>query len=503
MNFELPPGGTAGGTTGYPMSDSTLADLQKALTAGYGTDVASLSGGGALRVQSLDMTLQATIQENKHFRLFNKLSEMKATATVDEWTEMSGVGGFPGGSTNSETGVINTVTGQYNRRVGQVKYLMTQRQVSYIVTLQNAIVAAQKEEYIAGALQLLTDAEYLLFEGDSSVVPTEFDGIYAQINAGIAAGQVDPGNIIDVQGNALNDQTYVTLASRQIRQAGNFGQATDIYFNTQVQSDFDNNLNPAFRVALTDVGKGGLEVGAPVVGIRTSGGNIMTQEDVFIRDDTSKAPFQLLYPSFVQTIAPASVTVATASNASSRFTTTNGATGNYYWGVAGVNMAGQSVVTWTSQTAISSGQAATLTITQSASATETGYVIYRSRVNGTGGAGNEADIREMLRIPRNTGGSTTTYVDLNADLPGASKAFVLNLSPGMTAITWRKLKGMFKFDLYPSNQMIVPWAQAMFGYLRISKRRHHVVIKNIVPIGSAWKWNGATGTSSVGTGVQG
>ncbi|MFW9605428.1 MAG: hypothetical protein ACMV0I_02555, partial [Pseudomonas sp.] len=43
-------------------SQGEVADLRKALEAGYGTDVASLQGGGALRIQSLDKTMKATIQ---------------------------------------------------------------------------------------------------------------------------------------------------------------------------------------------------------------------------------------------------------------------------------------------------------------------------------------------------------------------------------------------------------------------------------------------------------
>lgn len=52
--------------------------LNKALSAGYGTDVAGLTGGAALRVQSLDKTLMSVIQDNKHFVLFNKLPKAKS-----------------------------------------------------------------------------------------------------------------------------------------------------------------------------------------------------------------------------------------------------------------------------------------------------------------------------------------------------------------------------------------------------------------------------------------
>ncbi len=177
----------------------------------------------------------------------------------------------------------------------------------------------------------------------------------------------------------------------------------------------------------------------------------------------------------------ASVTVdASASDTASKFVTANA--GNYYWAVSGINGSGQSVIVKTAQTAVAAGKKAVLTITASAAGTETGYAIYRSRLNGT----NEAsDFRLMARIPK--AGATTTYTDQNREIPGSTQAFLLNLTPGHTAITWRSLLPLIKFPLYPTNAAIVPWALLMFGYLRISKRRHHAVIKNIVPSSASWK----------------
>jgi hypothetical protein len=109
-------------------------------------------------------------------------------------------------------------------------------------------------------------------------------------------------------------------------------------------------------------------------------------------------------------------------------------------------------------------------------------VIYRSRKNGTNAV---TDVRQMARIPKT--GATTLYVDLNRDIPGTSKAYIMNLSPGSDAITWRQLLPMLKFPLYPTHSAVVPWAQLLFGYLRVAKRKHHVVIKNILPNGSQWR----------------
>lgn len=479
---EVPNG--AQSVTGQ-VSMNEINELQKALTAGYGTDVASLTGGSALRIQSLEKTMLSTIQENKHFRLFNTLAKSNATATVDEWTEQSGVGGFLGGSTNTETGTINEATGDYARQVGQVKYLMTRRQVSLVSTLNNNIVEAEAVEQRNGSIQLLSDAEFLCFEGDAAVVPTEFSGIYAQIKAGVDAGQIGDDHIIDMQGASLNDVTKLNDAAAVIAGFGNFGTPTDIFMSLRTQADFDSGLDPAFRVAL-DNSPNSISLGTPVRGIRTSHGDIKTNPDVFIPDGDHPAskPFQVTHAALATAndgLKPASLAVdATVSDASSQFTAARA--GNYYWMVTGLNAAGQSTGVISSQTAVAAGKKVTLTITASAGGQETGYAIYRSRLNGTN---DPSDFRLMARVPK--AGATTTYTDLNRDIPGTAKAYVLNLTPGDMAITWRQFLPMMKFPLYPTVSAVIPWAQLLFGFLRIGKRKHHVVFKNIVPNGALWK----------------
>jgi hypothetical protein len=490
LNIAMPnlqPGQSS--TTGA-MGFGDIEALTKALSAGYGTDVATLTGGGALRIQSLDKVMASTIQEHHHFRLFNALSKPKATATVDEWTEQNGVGGpFLGGSVNSETGNIANAQGTYNRRVGLVKYLMTLRQVSFVQTLQNTIFDSEAVEQQNGALQLLTDAEFLCFEGDSTVVPTEFDGIYAQLTAGIVTGDIDGSHVLDAGGQALASIPLITTAAANIAGFGNFGTPTDLFMSQLTQSDFDAGLDPAFRVPLTDVAHGGISLGSPVKGIRTSWGDIATKPDVFIRDEIQQMPFAVFNPALAAAnvgLAPTSVTITQAANAASAFSAARA--GNYYYYVVGVSQAGQSTGTVSAQTAVAAGNGVTLTIARSAGAQETGYAIYRGRLNGTNALN---DLRLMRRIP--SAGATTVYVDLNTDIPGTTKAYILNMLPSANAITWRQLLPMLKFPLYPTVSAVIPWAQLMFGFLRISKRRHHVVIKNIVPNGAIWQPFGSVG----------
>lgn len=473
LNAVTPTGAITG-----EMGFGDLNALRKALEAGYGTDVAALTGGAALRIQSLDTTLQATLADNDHFRLFNALAKTDAGATVDEWTEATDQGGFAGGSANGELDVISQAQGVYARRVGLVKYLMTRCEVSFVQTLQNAIVQAEAQENQMGTLRLLRDVEHLCFEGDSSVVPSEFDGIVAQIESLQSADHV-----LDAEAQSLASIDLVNKAAATITGIGNFGKPTDLFMSQLVQADFDTGLDPAFRVSLSGTGQD-IMLGAPVKGIRTSWGDIRTQPDVFIRDGGQQTPFQVRYGAVATANAgnnPNSVTAATASDVSSKFGAAHA--GNYYYAVAAVSKNGESQLVKTTTTAVAAGDKVTLTITPATGGTETGYAIYRSAKNGSNG---NSDFRLVKRIAKGTG-ETTTFVDLNRDIPGTSKAYILNLAPGHHAITWRKLLPLTKFALYPTTAAVVPWALLMFGFLRITKRNQHVVIKNVLPNGAVWR----------------
>lgn len=480
--FPLNANGVAAGS--MPLQAfGDLDQLRKALEAGTATTLSNITGGQALSIQSLDHTLQATLADNSHFRLFNALNKLPAGNLVDEWTEASSQGGFPGSTVNSQTGTITQAQGTYARKYAVVKFLMTMCQVSLAMTLTNNIVDAEATENQMGTLRLLRDVEHLLFYGDSSIVDTEFDGLAKVITD---LGSTD--HIVDAAGNPLSGTGTTGLqsianAASVIGGLNNFGVPTHLFTSPKTAADLDVNLDPAYRVSLNNGAPATL--GTPVRGIVTAQGDIALERDVFLLSEDQQKPFEVYYSATASAnnFAPASVSTAVASDSASKFT--SDWAGNYYYAVTGVNQSGQSVVTKTSQQAIAAGEKCTLTISASAAATETGYVVYRSRKNGTN---TTSDFRYVGKVAK--GGATTTFVDYNADIPGTDKAFVLNMSPGHTAITWRQLLPLTKFNLYPTNSAIIPWAMLLFGYLRVSKRRHHVMIKNILPTSASWNPKG-------------
>ena len=472
---------TSGLSVAGEIGQNELLELQKSLTAGYGTDVSQFTGGTAFRIQSLDTTLKATVQDNAHFALFNALAKPKATAVVDEWTEQTSIGGFLGGTYNDQDGDAMETNGEYARRTGSVKYMMTYRKVPIVLQHQNNMVDAVAIETVNGTKQLLTDIEYGLFENDDTVLPKSFAGLYQQI-AGFQSGS----NIIDMAGAPLNSIDPFSRAAEQVYGYGSFGQLTDVYLPPGIQSDLNMGLDPAFRVAL-DNSPNSVMLGTHVSGLRTSYGNIKTVTDVFIRDERMKKPFE------VRNSIHAAVAVANVSFKPANFTAVAGAgaadsawgsthAGNYYYAVTGLNHNGETAALVSGVVAVTAGQQVTVTITASAGGTETGYVIYRSRKNGTNAL---TDLREMVKVAK--AGATTTFVDKNRVIPGSTRAYALNLKSSDQSIDWKAYLPMMKIPMAAVRSPIIPWLQMICGYLRVTKRAHHIVFDNVVPTGAAWK----------------
>lgn len=484
------PGGampSLGGSTGGALSQ--FDDLQKALQASdYQTDVATLTGGGSLGVQSLDTAMKTTIQENEHFTLFNKLISTNATNIVDEYVRQNGVGGFLGGSTNSQMGTVRSAQGDYSREVGMVKFLMSLRQVGYVLNIGKNIVEATAVEERNGALQLMTDTNYLLYHGNAAASPTQFDGVFKQIDDEIAAGRMSADSVIDMQGTKLNSVEPFSKVNVAVSRYGSWGRSTDVFLPNSVQNDLNTGLDPAYRWS---PGNNNTPVlGGHVEGIRLQNGVLKTAMDTFIHDEAHPmvSPFEVHYAAVAAAnvaFKPTSVTVdASASDAASQFTTSRG--GNYYYAVAAIGAGGEgfTAVVKSSQTAVAAGKKAVLTITASSAGTETGYAIYRSKQDGVN---TTSELRLVKIIAKS--GATTTFTDLNRDIPGTVSVPLLNMGPNADAIGWRQFQPMTKIPLPfgVGGVPVISWFQFLFGYLRVTKPKHHGYVKNILPSNALWR----------------
>jgi len=473
---------------GAPYGEATEA-LKKALEASNGgTDSALYVGGESLGIQSLDNVLKATLQDNQHFVLFNKLISSNAVNIVDFYVTQNSVGGFPGGSSIAQTSVVRSATGDYKREFGQVKLMSQLRQVTHMLEAGANITDPIATEENNGALGILTDIEYLCLHGNKDACPVHFDGILTQIDNHIASGFISAEHVIDMQGTALVSVDQFSQLQATVKRYGAWGTLTDAFVSTGVQADININLDPAFR--WTPDSSNTPMIGGHVDAIRLSGGKLSVTEDTFLIDSDFPMgmPFEVNYAGIAATnaaINPVSVTVdASVSDAASQFTASRA--GNYYYAVAALDNEGKgySQVVKSAQIAVAAGKKATLTITASAAGTESGYAVYRGRLNGTNATN---DFRLMKIIPK--AGATTAYVDLNRDIPGTVSVPCLNMAAGADAIGWRQFGPMGKIPL-PfglGGKMVHSWFQFWYGYLRNTKPKHHGYIKNIVPSNAKWK----------------
>ena len=500
QNMMTGGGNAMNGSMGGTMAE--FEELTKALQASnYETNVAELNQGGALGVQSLDTAMKTVIQENEHFVLFNRLAQSNAINIVDEYSRQNSIGGWLGGSTNTQMGVVRAAQGEYKREVGFVKFLMTLRQVGYVLNIGKNIAEPVAVEERNGALQLLTDANYLLYHGNSAASPTQYDGIITMLEDAIANSEIPDENVQDLDGKALDSIEALSRLQTSVASYGSWGNSTDIFMPYSVQHDLNMSLDPAYR--WTPAGQNTPVLGGQVDGIRLTKGILKTNVDTFIQDETNPMvhPFEVNNSRIADELSGLTPTVdvkPTATNVNNiknptftRFTKNRA--GTYYYVVAGIdgNGKGYSKASTAKAGLIDATNGFNqLTITESSSKAETGYAIYRSvQMKATGSTAPAITEYRLVKVIAKDKSGTTVFVDDNTTIPGTIAVPMLNLTPGADAIGWRQFQPMTKIPLPfgVGGMPVMSWFQFLFGYLRVTKPKHHGYIKNILPKGALWR----------------
>lgn len=465
-------------------------------TSTYETDHAQLTGLGAVRLESLEGQLRAIVEREETFKLFRALKRQPVTSAVHEFAVQTSIGGQPAGAFNSELGTIASEVGEYERRIVFVKYLMTQAAISHVAAVQKGIVNLKAQENANALLRLGRAANWASYHGDSSVAPMQFDGLEATLRSfrggeHVFDFQTQFSDLPDFSQEA-NRQNYVRALVDAIYQGfakviglGNFGRLTHAHLDPLAQVSLDRYLDPAYRVVL-DNNPMALNYGAAVTGIRTSFGNIYTEQDIWIEGNEAM-PNYARYGKVPDT-APGAPSVTAAANvgpvSGSRWTTAKA--GTYFYVVTAIDERGvESMPSTPVSATVAAGGSITLTITPNADRKQTGYAIYRSKRN-PGAAPDLKDFRLVKRIPANSDRTQpTTFVDLDQDVPGSSKIFLLRREP--EALQWVQLLPATQFPLYPTNAAIIPWAVLLYGALMVAIPNHHYLIKNFVPPEAPWK----------------
>lgn len=471
-------------------ADPRIRNIVKSLTSTQaGTQLTGLTGGGAMRVESVEAELAIATVQNPHFVLFNRLFANRHTSwsLIDQQVVQDGIGGFPGSSVANEKATnLPDRNGAYHREVTELKLFAEYGGVTVPTALQGALQQAagavdfnsSEQEIFSALSRVLQSLEWNLMHGDASIDPLEFTGLFPSIKARA------PKNVVDLKGAALNSGSQVSPLAAQLAGFGNWGSPDLLVVSPLVKTDFDAHLESSYRVNL-DQNVPSTVLGALVKGVRYNGlgvGNgILELEPHPFLDEGLGAPVSTFAdPSAItgQAVA-ADPTTAHAADPGSAFLAAHA--GNYFYAVEAwsAGVVSNPVVT-AAAVPVAAGDAVTLTITPSAGGSETYYKVYRGRKGGTN---QPSDMRYIGRVART--GASTTFVDYNTKVPGTSDALMLTSNPNVGAI---RLLQMAPPSKLPLAMTALEYRFVLFyiAALRIATPKKLGVLKNILPSNATW-----------------
>jgi len=454
----------------------SVQELNKALTAGYVSDAASMAGGGALRVESLDSTLKIVSFMMKNIVFYNDIPKSKAYNTVEEYNLLSKYGGN-GGFFIPEGGLPRTEDSNYQRKVQYVKFMGTVREITHPMLLvrpaHGNVVALETKN---GAMWMLQNIERALFNGNAGIISQAFNGLNQQLLAGYSdpttAGDLQPNvatdHVLDLRGKSLTEGLF-SEASRVLLDS--FMYPTHCYLNHVNHRDYNVQFFSKGRYGIP-VGGDDMTTGFDSRKVKTAGGTIQLRPNVFLRIDTT-APSTADNAS--APTAPASAVVTVQSVSTSRgFQASE--YGSYVYSVTAISRNGESAATAGSATAVvaATGSAEVqIVITRGAVSGNDltqGYRVYRTRLeDGPTGV-------PYLCLEVAAAGTTTTFLDGNENLPGLGTAYVGQLDE--TVMSLRELSPMLKFPLATIASSI-RWMQLYYNTPIVFRPRGWVIIKNI------------------------
>jgi len=448
-----------------------LRDLKKALAAGQdvGPVAAGAGVGFPLRVESLERTLKNTTYRMEHVRFWRGIPKGAAFNTVEEFNQIRDYGNLSLNSFMNEGALPEESDSTYSREFSIVKFLGITRRVTHVMSLvkpAHGNVIAQ--ETIAGTMKLLRDIERNLWFARDDLDPVQWKGMEQLIEDGAL-----PENIIDLRGAPLTEDILID-AALTIQDAPNYGTPTHLYLNPKVKADLAKTFFPKSRYDLFSKTDSGL-VGLDVRGFTSPAGDVMFEPDVFISDgdgDDGALP-----AAAVGSVAkaPGTPVLLVASNANAGPVAGSlwgpSDAGTYNWQVVAVNAFGQSAPLDMGSATVAATDSVDLKAGPGLGVAPTYYKVYRT---GNGGAvGTE---RLIARVPAAAMAAAGGFVDLNENLPGTTKAFMIQQNEDN--LKFKQLAPMIKVPLATIDTSI-RWMQLLYGVIQLYTPRRNVIFKNI------------------------
>lgn len=448
------------------MSAGEVNELQKALAAGYGTDSSQFTGGRALIPENLESEVVNVVAQLKEdCKVMNSVKKTPVRSTVHEVNLRTGHGDYRHLSV-AEGGASIDTDQSLERKTFAMKYLQTRRSVTKQMEAAETFEGALASEKLAGVETIIKGAEYQCFHGDSSVVPTEFDGFIASIKKANAADQ----NIINLKGSTLGNYGEKIFDEIAAMVRGKGGFLDKALFPTVLAKDIKEIFadkqrylmnNPIPNLSFKTIPDYGTAIGANIALSGEEAGDDMFFEvkgEVVAEGDSTRRP-----------AAPASVT-ASASGSGSSFTANDA--GDYMYTVHAVNQYGISAGTSiAAAVTVAAGNKVALTITPGSGVAATGFIICRSKKDDT-------KVMEMDKVA-NSGNATTVYEDTNDELPGTASMIFLPKKRFQPVYTFGQLLPACTFPLAPTNTAETPFLVMLYGGLEVRAPKHCGLVKNI------------------------
>jgi len=259
------------------------------ISAGYGFQgPTDQTGGGALRVESLDSSLKVITFTDKHINFWKDIPKSPAYSTVEEYNQLTTYGTQTGGFV-SEGELPYATQSDYVRKAALVKFVGTTRSVSHPMTLVRTMVPdVIAQENSNGIMWMLRQIENGLFWGRS-------DG---RIASGTATEYVEwmgmdklVGNTYDLRNTTFSTTPFTTVVNDLAQTVvDNFGFPTDIYIPFQVLAKINEEFaGTAAQRVILPTQSGNTQVNINIDGLMTQAGRVNLKPTFFLQK-TRSAP---------------------------------------------------------------------------------------------------------------------------------------------------------------------------------------------------------------------
>lgn len=448
------------------VSDNTK--LAKTITAGFGTDAATFRDVRALQPEDCDDTVVMALEENAdQCKVFRSLKKKRIGSTVHQWNSLDSEGSYKHLSV-TEAGTSRSTQPAFTRHTMEAKYMQSICTISAQALKVRSFIDVYSAAKVAGIHSMIKGIEYTCFQGDSNVVPTEFDGFPAAIRAARNEG----GIIKSLRGRTIGDvgSNIFEEASQSVYQKG--GNIDRAYFPPAIAPDIKALFKDKLVLLTKDANAGpeGIQAWPSAYGntIRFFGDDYGMDRYYDVKGVVLPDGDELERP-----LAPTSVTASAAASDGSLFEAVDA--GKYMYSVHAVNNRGTSpACKLASEVDVSTGDGVVLTITANSEGPRpTGYIICRSEKGGS-------ETRELCRIK--CVGDVTTYKDTNEDLPGTASMILLS-PPNLGEYQIAQLEGISTMPLFPTNSAVSIFLLKFYGMLEVRIPRRAYLIKDIAYTG--------------------